>query len=42
MAHPIQVPQISPYDSYRTLGAYLSPSGDTSKAFQVLKLNSIN
>ncbi len=27
MAHPIQVPQISPYDSYRTLGAYLSPSG---------------
>jgi len=32
----IEVPQLSPFDSYRTLGAYLSPSGDTAVACSIL------
>lgn len=34
-SNPIEVPQLSPFDSYRTLGAYLSPSGDNRKAFEI-------
>jgi hypothetical protein len=33
---PIAVPQHTPYESYRTQGAYLSPSSKTSKAMQIL------
>jgi hypothetical protein len=33
----ISVPQLSPYASYRTLGAYISPSGGMQKAFEVLQ-----
>jgi len=29
----VTVPQMSSYDSYRTLRAYISPSGRTDKAF---------
>ena len=32
----VQVPQISVFDTYRTLGVYISPSGTTKKSFQVL------
>jgi hypothetical protein len=35
IGNPVSIPQLSPLDSYRTLGAYLSPSGDTSVAFDV-------
>ncbi len=38
----IQVPQMSPYDAYRTLGAYLSPSGNQEKAYQVLRQKSLD
>jgi hypothetical protein len=31
------VPQLSPYATYRTLGAYLSPSGGMEKSFEVLR-----
>jgi hypothetical protein len=34
---PIEVLQMSPYASYHTLGAYLSPSGGTGKAFEILR-----
>jgi hypothetical protein len=34
---PVTVPQLSPYDAYRTLGAYILPSVSQEKAFQVLK-----
>jgi hypothetical protein len=34
------VPQLSPHDSYRTLGAYISPAGHMAKAFEVLKEHS--
>jgi hypothetical protein len=33
----VEVPQISPYESYRTLGAYLSPSGGMEKSLMVLR-----
>jgi hypothetical protein len=33
----IPVPQLSPYAAYRTLGAYLSPSGGMAKSFDVLR-----
>jgi hypothetical protein len=33
----VQVPQLSPYASYRTLGAYLSPSGGMEKSLEVLR-----
>jgi hypothetical protein len=32
-----QVPQLSPYAAYRTLGAYISPSGGMEKSFEILK-----
>jgi len=35
--HPVKVLQMSPYDSYRTLGAYISPSGGMGKAYEVLR-----
>jgi len=35
--HPVKVPQMSPYDSYRTLGAYISPSRGMGKAYEVLR-----
>jgi hypothetical protein len=38
----IKVPQLSPYDSYRTLGAYISPSGGNNKAFEVLRAHSLD
>jgi hypothetical protein len=37
----ILVPQISPYAAYRTLGAYISPSGGMHKAFEILRNYSI-
>jgi len=37
----IEVPQNSPYDSYRTLGAYISPSGGMQKAFEVRREQSL-
>jgi len=39
---PITVPQMSPYESYRTLGAYISPSGGMHKVFQVLRTYSLD
>jgi hypothetical protein len=39
---PIKAPQLFPYDTYRTLGAYLSPSGNTDKAFEVLKAKALD
>ncbi len=38
----VQVPQMSPYDSYRTLGAFLSPSGGMNKSFEVLRNHAQN
>jgi hypothetical protein len=38
----VAVPQLSPYDSYQTLGAYLSPSGGMVKAFEVLRDQSLD
>jgi hypothetical protein len=38
---PILVPQMSPYAAYRTLGAYISPSGGMHKAFEVLQSHSL-
>jgi hypothetical protein len=35
-SNPIPVPFISPTDSYRTLGVFLSPSGSTKKAYEIL------
>lgn len=34
---PIPVPQLSPYNSYCTLGAFISPSGGMHKAYEVLQ-----
>jgi hypothetical protein len=34
--NPVQVPHKSFYDTYRTLGVHISPSGDTKASFQVL------
>jgi hypothetical protein len=34
---PVPVPQLSPFDSYKTLGAYLSPSGSSTKEIEVLQ-----
>jgi hypothetical protein len=39
---PITVPHMSPYESYRTLGAYLSPLGGTIKAYKVLRIHSLD
>ena len=39
---PIRVPQISPYASYCTLSAYLSPSGGTLKAFEIFHNHSLD
>jgi hypothetical protein len=39
---PVPVPQLSPYDSYRTLGAYLSPSGVSTRAMEELKSKAID
>jgi len=39
---PVAVPQLSPYDSYRTPGAYLSPSSGMAKAFEVLRDHSLD
>ncbi len=39
---PISVPQMSPYASYRTLGAYISPLGGMHKAFKVIRNHSID
>jgi hypothetical protein len=39
---PTEVPQLSPLDSYRTLGAYLSPSGSNKKAFEILREKSLD
>jgi hypothetical protein len=36
ISNPVPVPQLSPYSSYHTLGAYLSPSGDNKEAFEIL------
>jgi hypothetical protein len=38
----VAVPQLSPYDSYRALGAYLPPSGGMVKAFEVLRDHSLD
>jgi len=38
----IPVSQISPFDSYKTLGAYLSPSGSSTKAIEVLRSKAEN
>jgi hypothetical protein len=38
---PINVPQVSPYESYCTLGAYLSPLGGQIKACKVLRSHSL-
>jgi hypothetical protein len=38
---PILVPQMSPYAAYRTLGAYISPSGGMQKTFEVLHGHSL-
>jgi len=37
---PVPVPRISPYDGFRMLGAYISPSG--SNALAKMKLRSIS
>jgi hypothetical protein len=39
---PVQIPQMSPYDAYRTLGAYISPSGGIGKAYEVLRAHSLD
>lgn len=33
----VPVPQLSPYDTYKTLGAYLNPSGDSTAAMGELR-----
>jgi len=38
---PVTVPQLSPYDTYRTLGAQIVPSGSQEKAFQILKQHAL-
>lgn len=38
---PIEVPQLSPYESYCTLGAYLSPSGDSKVASTILRKKAV-
>jgi hypothetical protein len=35
-SNPIPVPFLSPRESYRTLGVFLSPSGSTKKAYEIL------
>lgn len=40
--NPIAVPQLSFYESYRTLGAYISPSSGMKKAFDVLRKHSLD
>jgi hypothetical protein len=37
----VAVPQMFPYASYRTLGAYISPSGGLGKVFEVLRSYSV-
>jgi hypothetical protein len=37
----IEVPQMSPYESYCALGANISPSGSMHKAFEVLRGHSV-
>lgn len=36
---PIPVPQLSPFKAYRTLGVYISPSGSSNTAANILKEN---
>jgi hypothetical protein len=36
--NPVDVPQLSPYDSYHTLGAFISPSGGVHQAYYLLYL----
>jgi len=38
----VEVPQMSSYASYHTLGAYISPSGGTEKAFKSLQSYSVS
>jgi hypothetical protein len=35
-SNPIPIPQVSPLESYRTLGDFISPSGFTKKAYEIL------
>jgi ribonuclease HI len=42
LSDPIPVPLLSPLDSYRTLGVYISPSGSTKKAYNILSSYSLN
>lgn len=37
LENPVSVPQLSPYASYRTLGAFISPSGGMEKSVEVLR-----
>jgi len=39
---PIPVPQLSPYAAYRTLGAYISPSGSMYESFWVLSSKALD
>jgi hypothetical protein len=39
---PVSVPQISVYDTYRTLGVHISPSGSTKHTFQVLLVKALD
>jgi len=39
--NPVEVPLLSPYDSYRTLGAYISPSGGVHQAYCILRAHSV-
>jgi hypothetical protein len=39
---PIPVPNLSPNNSYRTLGFYISPTGSTKKAQEILLSHSID
>jgi hypothetical protein len=34
--NPVPVPQLSPYDSYKTLGVILSPSGSNTQSYRTL------
>jgi hypothetical protein len=35
--NPIPVPQLSPFKAYQTLGVYISPSGSSNIAANILK-----
>jgi hypothetical protein len=39
---PIEVPRLSPYSSYKTLGVYISPSGSSNQACLILKGKAID